>query len=332
MNGVIASVDIGATNITTTLCNKEGILVRYYQNVRLSGDETTIPRQVKEMIKQGLVETGTDPNNLSAVGISSAGPFQKIDGMIELICHNLCGGITPERGIIPNDWKSIPLEREMRSSFKELVIENDAVSGAVAERTFGGGIGFDDLIYVTWSTGVGTGAYVDGRLIRGKNGNAPHGGHVYVGFEGPVCGCGNICDIESTSSGTAIALEYGGGVKTEDVFKAYHDDENAKKIVNDAARSLARGLASINCILDTRLVTIGGSVFLNNVDLLLPLVKEEFYRSFPALSSGVEIKPTPLGSNIGDVAAISLVIPDEWMEHWRSSKPWQRAPETILLE
>jgi glucokinase len=280
-----------------------------------------------------LAEAGREPDTHIPLGISSAGPFRRRDGMIELVSPNICGGMTPERGVIPNDWNSVPLESVVRRSFEDVRIENDAVAGAVAERTFGAGLGLDDLLYVTWSTGIGTGAFVDGRIIRGKNGNAPHGGHVYLGLDGPVCGCGNRGDLESLASGTAMAIRYGSGKDASEVFRAYHDgDGKAREIVETAARYFARGLASMNSVLDTGRIVIGGSVFLKNIDLLLPMIEEEFYRSFPLLSQGVDIVPASLGEYLGDIAAVSLVIPDPWAEEWERSRPWDKMPETVFLE
>lgn len=333
MEDVIASVDIGATNITATISGREGIRIRFYQPVRLEGGPKTIPGQVRELVERCVERTGYNSSDISAVGISSAGPFRKVDGSIELISPNICGGMTPERGVLPNDWTSIPLEKELKDIFPGLKIENDAVAGAMAESIFGAGQGCDDLLYVTWSTGIGTGALVDGRLIRGKNGNAPHGGHVYLGDSGPTCGCGNVCDLESVASGTAIALQYGGGSTTAEVFEAYYNgDEKAKDVIDRAVMYFARGLASINSVLDTRMIVIGGSVFLNNRELLLPMVKDEFYRSFPALSRDVVFMPTELGEYLGDVAALSLVIPEEWIGDWRKRKPWEGAPPTIHID
>ncbi len=329
---IIATIDIGATKITASLCNREGIIIRIYQRTRLTGDEGSIPDQVKELVNTCFIKADLRPELLSAVGISTAGPFQRIEGKLHLVSPNICGGMAPERGLLPNNWTSIPIQAELEEQFSDLVIENDAVSGAVAERIFGAGGSCDNLLYVTWSTGVGTGAIVDGRVIRGKNGNAPHGGHVYIGDEGPVCGCGNICDLESIASGTAIARAFGNGATTQDVFKAYHEgDVKAIDLIDNTARHFAKGIASINCILDTEKIVIGGSVFMNNIDLLLPKVKEEFYRSFPVLSRDVLILPTELGDHLGNLAALSLAIPEEWIEEWKRSKPWMRAPETIDL-
>ena len=180
MGQIIASVDIGATKITVSLCSQEGMIIRLHQRTRLAGDDRTIPRQVVEMVDGCFERSGAQKDLLEALGISTAGPFGKVDGNLELVSPNICGGMNPERGILNNDWTSVPLQEELELSFPSVIIENDAVSGAIAERTFGAGCGIDNLLYVTWSTGIGTGAYVDGRLIHGKNGNAPHGGHVFA--------------------------------------------------------------------------------------------------------------------------------------------------------
>lgn len=332
MKDLIAAVDIGATKITVSICNRDGFLIRLYQRTRLQGDERTIPDQVREMIVYSMERIDAD-GKPSAVGISTAGPFGSRNDMIELVSPNICGGMAPERGILPNDWKSVPLEKVLREDFDDPVIQNDAVSGVVAERTFGAGIGFDNLVYVTWSTGIGTGAYVDGRLIRGKNGNAPHGGHVYLGDDGPKCGCGNRFDMEAVASGTAISAAYGGEKSAKDVFRLYTEgDKKAKNVVKEAARYFARGLASVNSVLDTKLFIIGGSVYLNNEKLLLPMVEEEFYRAFPALTEDVIFRRSGLGEYLGDIAAVSLVIPGDWMDRWKDKKPWEDAPETIHIE
>ncbi len=233
MDEIIASIDIGATKIAAALSNKDGIIVHTQQRVDLEGDPNSIPLQVRTLIDRCLIASGLRSERILAVGISSAGPFRKKEGMIELVSPNICGGMAPERGVLPNQWISVPLEKELRKYYSNMIIENDAVAGAVAERTFGHGIGRNNILYVTWSTGIGTGAFVDGRLIRGKNGNAPHGGHIFLGLTGPTCGCGNICDLEAVASGTAIQTQYGANISTAEVFERYHKgDEKAIEIIN----------------------------------------------------------------------------------------------------
>ncbi|MCK4938421.1 MAG: ROK family protein [Methanosarcinales archaeon] len=329
----LAGVDIGGTKITVSLANTNGISVKVYQNARLKGSHTAIPEQVDFLIGYACDQIRIQPDDIMAVGVSSCGPFTKEMGPVQLVAPNLCGGLVKDRKIIPNNWIRIPLESVLSRQWGTLKIENDAVAAVVAERLFGAGRGEDDLVYVTWSTGIGGGAYIDGRLIHGKNGNAPHIGHIYLAGGGPQCGCGNFGDMESLVSGVAIARDYGERGTAENVFKAYHSgDWKAKEIISKAIRNFARGLASINAILDTGVIVVGGSVFMNNIDILLPGVKDEFYRSFPVLSEGVDIRPSALGTYLGDMAALSLVMPDEWIRKWQENALWELAPPAVVLD
>lgn len=358
----LAAVDIGGTKITVSIANINGILVKLYRPVLLKGDNLAIPRQVDFMVGHACKQTGIGKDKIFALGVSTCGPFGIRDGELVLVAPNLCGGLAKERGIIPNDWTEIPLQRELSRIYNKIHIENDGISAVTAERMFGAGRDEDNVVYITWSTGIGSGAYVDGRLIKGKNGNAPHIGHVYLVDDGPRCGCGNFGDMEALASGVAIARDYGSrvtaggttseyvtaenmtgmdvtaegvtaeGVTAEDVFNMFRKgDSKAESVISNAARYFARGLVSINAILDTRVFIIGGSVFMNNRHILLPLVKEEFCKSFPALSKDVEFRPSTLDSYLGDLAALCLVMPDEWVRQWHEKRPWEYAPKPIVL-
>jgi glucokinase len=329
----LAAVDIGATKITVSLINKQGIRIKVYQPVRMKGDNRTVPHQVDFLVGYACEKMEIEKNEIIALGISTCGPFEKHAGHLVLVAPNLCGGLAKQRGIIPNEWTYIPLESELSQIYNQLKIGNDGVTAVMAERLFGAGEGEDNIIYVTWSTGIGSGAYVDGRLIKGKNGNAPHIGHIFLVEGGPQCGCGSFGHLESLASGVAIARDYGGGSTAKEVFLAYRQGEKkAKKIIRSAVGHFVKGLASINAILDTEVFIIGGSVFMNNIDILMPMIKDEFYESFPALSKGVEFRPSALDKSLGDLAALCLVMPDEWIRDWQIIKPWEYAPEPIILD
>jgi len=328
-----AAADIGGTKVTVSIADSNGILIKLYQRVQLTGRNTAVPEQVINLIKIASEKICTPLKYVQALGVSTASPFIIRDGLKSVAAPNLCGGLAKERGAIPNDWCEIPMEKVFKEHFKCVLIDNDCVSAVIAEHLFGAGVGEDNLLYVTWSTGIGTGAIVDGRVLRGKNGNAGHGGHMYIADDDAQCGCGNFGDMEVLTSGVAIARMYGGGISTKEVFSAYRNgDARAREVIERAARHFARGLASMNAILDTKLIIIGGSVFLNDGDILQPLIESEFYRSFPALSSGVQIKPSALHSYLGDIAALSLVMPEEWKDPWKRERPWEKAPETVVIE
>lgn len=82
-----------------------------------------------------------------------------------------------------------------------VLVENDARAACWGEFRFGAGRGARDLITLSLGTGVGVGAVVAGRLLRGAHGQgAALGGHV-PSAEGPVCNCGAFGCVEAQASG-----------------------------------------------------------------------------------------------------------------------------------
>jgi glucokinase len=92
-----------------------------------------------------------------------------------------------------------------------LIIENDARMALLGEWQAGAGRGSDDLVMVTLGTGLGTAALVEGRIVRGRHGQAGVlGGHLTVQHAGRPCTCGNEGCAEaeaSTSVLSALAAE-----------------------------------------------------------------------------------------------------------------------------
>ncbi len=325
----IAGVDIGGTKIIATIADVTGIKSRVYQQTRLHGDNFTIPKQVYALIQLAAENAQIQYDEIKSVGVSTCSPFLRNGIYKEIVAPNLCGGLT-DSGRLPNDWQSIALEEFLCTIYPHVIVENDCVASVVAEKLFGAGKFIDNLVYVTWSTGIGAGIYVDGKLIRGKNGNAPHFGHIFIAEDGPQCGCGNYGDLEAVASGSAIARDYHVS-SAKIVFDDYRKgSEKAMAIIKRAARNFARGLASLNAMVDTEYISLGGSV-MNDSDILLPMIHEEFYKSFQVLSHDVIIEKSTLFQYIADIAAFALVMPASWIEQWRTYSPWLQSPGMIKL-
>ncbi len=334
MNRYFAAVDIGGTKITVSIADKDGLVAKVYQSTEKQGDEGTVPRQVDFLVCYLCRLIGIEPDRVAAVGISTASPFALRNRKIVILVPSLCGGLVPESEHPINSWTEIPLERELDKHYVQLSISNDCVAAVVAERMFGAGQGEDDLAYVSWSTGIGAGAYVDGHLLKGKNSNAVHLGHIFLATSDenqPRCNCGSYGHLEALAAGPFIAKR--AGIPAPEVFRRCRAGESAStELVSHVAKIFARGLADLTCILDTRVIVIGGSVALNNWDLLAPIIREEFYSSFPSLTRGVRLCLSGLGNYLGDIAALSLVLPKEWLRRYRRGKPWQDAPPAINLD
>lgn len=304
-----ACIDIGGTKVAVSLSSGSGLALfaRRSEPTAKTGDNHALARQIVRLVEEACAEIGVAPQTVQRAGVSSAGPFVIREGLIELAAPNICGGIAgPERGL-PNDWLTAPLEAPLRERFAKVRIENDCVAALEAERRWGALRGYDHCAYVTWSTGVGAGLCVDGRLLHGKNGNAGHAGHMFVSDnDDALCGCGNVGDVEALVAGNAIERRFGADAATL-MQRAKAGDAQAEAVVADLCRVMGRALYNLTATLDLQRISLGGSVFTNNSEYLLPRLQREVSSRFPALTAGCEVVAAGLGERVGDYAALALL-------------------------
>ena len=316
-----ACVDIGGTKVAVSLVHNDApqqLGHRRAEPTAKTGANDALARQVIRMVEEACAEAGVDASAIQTVGVSSCGPFVVKAGQIELAAPNICGGLAgPERGL-PNDWQVALLEAPLRTRFGAVRVENDCVAALEAERRWGALQGFDHCAYVTWSTGIGMGVCVDGRVLRGKNGNAGHGGHMFVSDDSSdaLCGCGNVGDVEALVAGNAITRRFGPqgpqagqpgwAGAAELVTAAREGDAAALAVVDDLCRVLGRALYNLVVLLDLQRISLGGSVFWHHRDFLLPRLQAQVSGHFPALTQGVLLVPAGLGHTVGDHAALAL--------------------------
>jgi len=156
----------------------------------------------------------------------------------------------------------------------------------------GAGKGLKNLTYITLSSGVGGGVIVDCTLLIGKDGNAAEIGHMVIDLEGRLtCNCGGRGHWEAYCSGSGIPklakylvksrLDHFRGTLVEDLAErgeltpkplfelARRGDKGALKIIEEVSRLNAIGFANVDTFYDPELITIGGSIALNNPELVL---------------------------------------------------------------
>lgn len=304
-----ACIDIGGTKVAVSLNDGSGLdlLAKRSEPTAKVGANDALAVQVIRMVDEACAEVGVAPHSVQRAGVSSAGPFVLRAGMVELASPNICGGLAgPARGL-PNDWMVALLEAPLRQRFADVRVENDCIGALEAERRWGALQGFDHCAYVTWSTGVGMGLCVDGRVLRGKNGNAGHGGHMFVSDnDDALCGCGNVGDLEALVAGNAVARRFGADAATL-LQQARAGDAGALQKVEELCRVMGRALYNITVVLDLQRISLGGSVFTNNKHFLLPRLQAQLAGKLPALTAGCELVPAGLGDKVGDYAALALL-------------------------
>ncbi|WCM87640.1 ROK family protein [Acidovorax sp. NCPPB 3576] len=306
-----ACIDIGGTKIAVALApagtGLAELVARRTEPTAKTGAPDALARQALRMVDEACAEAGITRAQLQATGISSCGPFALRDGQVELATPNICGGLAGPGREAPNDWMQIPLQAPLAAALGTVHAQNDAVAALLAERRWGALQGLDHCAYVTWSTGVGVGLCVDGRVLRGKNGNAGHAGHSFSS-DGPgdaLCGCGNVGDVESLVAGSSMPRRFGHDAE-QLVDAAKRGDAAAHAAVAGMCRVLGRMLYNLVATLDLQRISIGGSVFLHHQDYLLPMLQAEVSAHLPALTAGVQLVPAGLGLQVGDYAALAV--------------------------
>jgi glucokinase len=304
-----ACIDIGGTKVAVSLNRGEGmdLLARRSEPTAKVGENDALARQVLRMVDEACAQLAVDPASVQRAGVSSCGPFVLRGGMVEVAAPNICGGIAgPARGL-PNDWQTALLEAPLRDRFAEVRVANDCVAALEAERRWGALRGCDHCAYVTWSTGIGIGLCVDGHVLQGKNGNAGHAGHMFVtDNDDALCGCGNIGDVEALVAGNAMARRFGSDGATL-LNAATQGEVTARSQVDELCRVMGRMLYNLIATLDLQRISLGGSVFWNHRDYLLPLLQAQVAGKLPALTAGSELVPAGLADRVGDYAALALL-------------------------
>jgi glucokinase len=308
----VACVDIGGTKVAVTVLDEDGTHGRRIEATAKEGASDALARQVVRMVDESCHAAGFSREAISAVGVSSCGPFVLKDGMVELGAPNICGGMAGASRGLPNDWTTALLEAPLRAAFARVRVENDGIAALEAERRWGALQGMSHCAYVTWSTGVGFGLCVDGSALRGKNGNAGHAGHTFVSDnDDALCGCGNFGDLEGLVAGNALPRRFPGLGHADAagiLVAARSGDQKAGAVIDEVCRIMGRALYNLVVTLDLQRISVGGSVFWHHRDYLLPRLQAQVSGKLGALTDGFEVVPAGLGDKVGDYAAMALVV------------------------
>lgn len=308
----ILGIDIGGTKcaVVTGEWNREKITL-----LKKSVCKTDLCISAEEMLCRVFdMADGILAKKPDAIGISCGGPLDSKKGLI-MSPPNLPG------------WDAVEIVRLTEERFGAPThLQNDANACAMAEWKFGAGRGCENIVFLTFGTGLGAGLVLNGRLYEGTNGNAGEVGHVRLDKSGPI-GFGKHGSFEGFCSGGGIArlgrdmaqnaIQKGviplycenGEISAKTIAEAAEcGDETAKEVYRTSGRYLGRGLSIILDILNPERIIIGG-VYARSGHLMWEEVQKEIEKE--ALSEALScctIVPAELGEEIGDYAALAAAL------------------------
>ena len=269
-----------------------------------------------EMIERMCTLAEEMTNQIDCIGISCGGPLDSKRGVIQSP-PNLPG------------WDDIKIVDYLENKYGcKAYLQNDANACAVAEWKYGAGKGCQNMIFLTFGTGLGAGLILDGKLYSGTSDMAGECGHMRISEYGPE-GFGKAGSFEGFCSGGGIAqlgqimareslqmgkpVSYCADMSQLDTItaksiaeRANEGYEDAKAVFEVCGEKLGYGLSILIDILNPERIVLG-SIFQRSEHLLRASMDKVINRECLAAASSVcQVVPALLEENIGDYAALAV--------------------------
>jgi glucokinase len=317
MNPFYLGIDIGGTKCAVIAGTEE---MKILKKTGFPTETSKGPGHAINLLFKSASEIVDDlgPDQLKAIGISCGGPLDSIKGIVQSP-PNLPG------------WNDIPIVNLFKDKFNVPVfLQNDANACALAEWKFGAGKGTQNMVFLTFGTGMGGGIIINGRLYSGTNDLAGEVGHIRLADDGPRA-YGKKGSFEGFCSGTGIALlakqivsekfslnlpvsfcdnaDNIDKITAKDVAEAaFSGDKTAIKILEISGEYLGKGLSLLIDILNPQKIIIG-SIYARCRQFIEPacleIIRQEALEPSRAVCS---IVPAALGEEIGDYASLSVAM------------------------
>ncbi|AFM18997.1 transcriptional regulator/sugar kinase [Mycolicibacterium chubuense NBB4] len=301
--GIVLTAAIGGSRARLAVCDLAGD-VRAAADIDQEpgfGPEDLMPDVVKRL-DMLLDESGHRDAHIFGVGVSLPGTVDARQGW-SIDSPVLTG------------WDRVPL----MPYFSELtdapvVLGNDANAFALAEWRAGAGRGFDDVIVIKASTGLGAGIVAGGALQRGAMGAAGEFGHdkTPAANERP-CRCGDVGCLETVAGGWSLVRVLGQEGRSvrhlRDVVELAHSgDALARRLIRDSGRHVGEVLAGAVNLLNPAALVVAGDVA-GAYDIFVAGLRETLYRNATALATRtLQIVPSQLGERAGVVGTAMMVL------------------------
>jgi len=305
-------IDVGGTKVAYGLFDEDGgLMVRHQQPTPLDIDGPGLCDQLLAGIDDVLGMHGIHHGDVEGVGIGMPSFILYDQGYILAtsalvnICQFAMRDYLTQRLDIP------------------VFLDNDSNAAALAEYRFGAGRGSRHMVYMSASTGLGSGLILNGQLFRGSYGWAGESGHMLITPDaGVACGCGNRGCFMSWASGRYLPdqirriaqgretmMDLGPTLDGTALHEACRQgDPVALEALDQMAHYMAICLFNIYQLLNVNLFVFGGGLT-HFGGMLFDRVRREFDR-YDHMHMPVSFRIAELERDFGIIGAAELVRHD----------------------
>jgi predicted NBD/HSP70 family sugar kinase len=305
-SGIAVGVDFGYRHITAAVADlSHAILATRRVALEVGFDAKGVMQRARQLIDEVLEEADTGWDDVVGVGAGLPSP---IDSRTRKL---------GAPSLLPG-WEGLEVDAFISQAVgRDVVVENDANLGALAEHIWGAGRGYDNMAYLKLSEGVGAGLVLDGKLFHGgRAGTAGEIGHTTVDEYGAVCRCGNRGCLETLVAARSVIslLEpvRGADLTIADVVeRAERGDAACRRVLADTGRQTGIALANLCNLLNPERVIIGGELALAGELLLQPMREIVRRYAIPSAVGTLDIVLGSLGPNAHVLGAVALALRDQ---------------------
>ena len=283
---MLAGIDLGGTQVRVALARSDGNLIASIKT------KTALLPTPQALVDWAAAEIDRHRGREKVRSIALAAP----------------GPIDHKRGVLVNPpnlpWRNVPFaEMLSRATGAKVHLANDADMAGLGEFVRGAGRGTRNMVYITWSTGIGGGTIIDGKLHRGAHGTASEVGHMIIDLDGPLDACGQRGCLEALIGGASLERET-GRTAFELFSAAAAGERKALMIVERSARYMGTALISLTNIIDPEMFVIGGGVS-RSWSLIEPIMVATLHSSpFIKPARRPRVRRARLGDRAGQVGAV----------------------------
>jgi len=287
----ILCADVGGTSIKLGISDQNGEITEFKE----------VPT---ESIKGGtyvvekLIASLSGYKNFDAIGISTAGQVDREKGSIIYANENIPG------------YTGMQLKEILGEKFnKPVEVENDVNCAGLGEAHFGAGKVFKNFLCLTYGTGIGGAIILEQEVFRGSFGLAGEFGHIITHPEGLACNCGHLGCYEVYASATALVREakkadpdvVNGRILFDRINK---NDDIMEEILENWAKEVAYGLASLIHIFNPEAIVLGGGIL--EQEKALQAIESQTRKLLMDSFKQVKFIKASLGNKAGLLGALSL--------------------------
>ncbi|RLD83035.1 MAG: ROK family protein [Bacteroidetes bacterium] len=306
---MVIAIDIGGTFIKIGLVNNGEIITKISIKANsIQSFETTIS-EIESAVELLFVESHIKKSEIKGIGIG-------FPGLIDSLRMKVLSTNKKYDDAVKFDF--IKWGKETYNV--PLFLENDARVALLGEWQFGAGKGIDNIVMLTFGTGVGSATLLDGKLLIGKHFQAGNlGGHFTVNVNGAQCTCGNLGCVEAEASTWKLAellksdsryadsLIEGEELDFKSLFKFAAEGGALSLAVRDQCLEVwAAGVINQIHAYDPGLVILGGGV-MKSADVIMPFIQNKVNKHAWTPWGKVKIKQSRIPNRSALLGAYYLV-------------------------